>query len=64
MKKRFISGAICPACQAQDSLVVWSENNIEHAECVKCGHQLVQPDADVSDHVQNNGQMIGLFKPL
>ncbi|MDN6020147.1 MAG: YheV family putative metal-binding protein, partial [Enterobacterales bacterium] len=32
MKKRFIAGATCPACKAQDTLVVWRENNIEHAE--------------------------------
>ncbi|TBL96068.1 YheV family putative zinc ribbon protein [Hafnia alvei] len=63
MKKRFIAGANCPACKAQDTLVVWRENNIEHAECVKCGHQLSQPEADVSDHVQHNNQMIGIFKP-
>lgn len=43
--------------------MVWRENNIEHAECVKCGHQLSQAEANVSDHVQHNNQMIGIFKP-
>lgn len=64
MRKKFISGAICPSCKTQDTLMVWRENNIEHAECVACGHQLAQPESDVSEHVQHNAQMIGLFKPL
>lgn len=63
MKKKFIAGAVCPACKAQDTLVVWRENNIERAECVKCGHQLAQPEADVSGHVDDNKQMIGIFRP-
>ena len=58
MKKRFIALALC-VCTAFS----WRENNIEHAECVKCGHQLSQPEADVSEHVQHNNQMIGIFKP-
>ena len=26
--------------QAQDSLAMWRENNIDVVECVKCGHQM------------------------
>ncbi|HBZ7962640.1 TPA: YheV family putative metal-binding protein, partial [Klebsiella pneumoniae] len=26
VRKRFIAGAKCPACQAQDSLAMWREN--------------------------------------
>ena len=29
IRKRFIAGAKCPACQAQDSMAMWRENNIE-----------------------------------
>ena len=41
IRKRFIAGAKCPACQAQDSMAMWRENNIDIVECVKCGHQTV-----------------------
>ena len=40
IRKRFIAGAKCPACQAQDSMAMWRENNIDIVECVKCGHQM------------------------
>ncbi|PLL68753.1 hypothetical protein CWN05_20695, partial [Klebsiella pneumoniae] len=40
VRKRFIAGAKCPACQAQDSLAMWRENNVDVVECVKCGHQM------------------------
>lgn len=29
IRKRFIAGAKCPACQAQDSMAMWRENNID-----------------------------------
>ncbi|WP_139244122.1 YheV family putative zinc ribbon protein, partial [Escherichia coli] len=38
LRKRFIAGAKCPACQAQDSMAMWRENNIDIVECAKCGH--------------------------
>ncbi|WP_166364671.1 YheV family putative zinc ribbon protein [Pseudomonas akapageensis] len=37
-KKRFIAGAVCPACSEPDKLMMWSENDVPHRECVACGY--------------------------
>ncbi|RRJ82572.1 YheV family putative zinc ribbon protein [Aestuariirhabdus litorea] len=38
IKKRFIAGATCPACNAVDRLVViMEEGRPERRECVACG---------------------------
>ena len=37
-KKRFIAGAVCPACSEQDKLMMWSEDDVPHRECVACGY--------------------------
>ncbi|EHQ8521153.1 YheV family putative metal-binding protein, partial [Salmonella enterica subsp. enterica serovar Typhi] len=47
IRKRFIAGAKCPACQAQDTMAMWRENNVDIVECVKCGHQMREADKDV-----------------
>ena len=52
VRKRFIAGAKCPACQAQDSLAMWRENNVDIVECVKCGHQMREADKEVREHVR------------
>ena len=31
-KKRFIAGAVCPACSEPDKLMMWSEDNTPHRE--------------------------------
>jgi len=36
-KKRFIAGAVCPACSEPDKLMMWSEDDVPHRECVACG---------------------------
>ena len=36
-KKRFIAGAVCPACSEPDKLMMWSEDDTPHRECVACG---------------------------
>ena len=38
MIKRFIAGAVCPACSEMDSIKMWDEDNVPHRECVKCGY--------------------------
>lgn len=35
--KRFIAGAICPSCKEMDKLMMWTENDVPHRECVACG---------------------------
>ncbi|EJT82644.1 hypothetical protein PPS11_45632 [Pseudomonas putida S11] len=36
-KKRFIAGAVCPACSETDKLMMWNEDGVPHRECVACG---------------------------
>ncbi|SNS53717.1 YheV family putative zinc ribbon protein [Pseudomonas segetis] len=36
-KKRFIAGAVCPACSATDTVKMWDEDGVPHRECVACG---------------------------
>ncbi len=62
-KKRFIAGALCPKCSAQDSLRVWRENGIEYVECVECGHSDKQLPSSVSEKVDSQQDVIGIFKP-
>ncbi|WP_120997246.1 YheV family putative metal-binding protein [Stutzerimonas urumqiensis] len=35
--KRFIAGAVCPACSAQDTVKMWDVDGVPHRECVACG---------------------------
>jgi uncharacterized metal-binding protein (TIGR02443 family) len=37
-KKRFIAGAVCPACSEPDKLLMWSVDDVPHRECVACGY--------------------------
>jgi len=37
-KKRFIAGAVCPACSEPDKLMMWNENDVPHRECAACGY--------------------------
>lgn len=37
VKKRFIAGATCPKCKAQDRLVVYRIEDVDYRECVVCG---------------------------
>ena len=37
-KRRFIAGAVCPACSEPDKLKMWTEDNVPHRECVACGY--------------------------
>lgn len=48
-KKRFIAGAVCPACSEPDKLMMWSEDEVPHRECVACGY---------SDTLNAQGQSI------
>ncbi|WPO99895.1 YheV family putative zinc ribbon protein [Pseudomonas sp. HR96] len=37
-KKRFIAGAVCPACSEPDKLMMWSVDDVPHRQCVACGY--------------------------
>lgn len=34
--RRFIAGARCPACDAEDRIVVYHRDGLDHRECVAC----------------------------
>ncbi|GLS83347.1 YheV family putative zinc ribbon protein [Paraferrimonas haliotis] len=59
-KKRFIAGAVCPKCQAKDSIMLFILEGIETIECADCGHTQQQLE---SEQQSKSGDMIGLFKP-
>jgi len=37
-KKRFIAGAVCPACSEMDRILMWDVDGVPHRECVACGY--------------------------
>lgn len=37
VKKRFIAGAVCPGCGAQDRVVMFADAGRRYRECVDCG---------------------------
>lgn len=38
MSKRFIAGAVCPACSEMDTIKMWDEDGVPHRECVACSY--------------------------
>ena len=44
-KKRFIAGAVCPACSDLDSLVLYSDD--QRIECVSCDYSQTSQQRDV-----------------
>ena len=70
-RKRFIAGAKCPQCHAQDTVVLLM-NDLEQIECVACGYHDQRPTAEqiatlhqatVSDLTHDDGVGIVQFKP-
>lgn len=35
--KRFIAGAVCPACSKMDTIRMYQQDGTSHRECVECG---------------------------
>lgn len=35
--KRFIAGAVCPACSAMDTIKMYEVDGVPHRECIACG---------------------------
>lgn len=75
-RKRFIAGAECPACNAQDTLMLTIKGEQEEVSCVQCGHTFSERGAKPpateqagasaptgpSKSVQSDS-IIGIFKP-
>ncbi|MDO6694376.1 YheV family putative zinc ribbon protein [Aliiglaciecola sp. 3_MG-2023] len=62
-KKRFVAGAICPNCKAQDTIMLFFENNVEKLACVKCDYTESQTEQQVDSAKRQNESVIGVFKP-
>lgn len=48
LKRRFIAGAVCPACEQMDKVVMFDDENGQRwRECVACGFsdKLVEPSS-------------------
>jgi uncharacterized metal-binding protein (TIGR02443 family) len=63
IKTRFIAGAVCPKCKAQDTMALTKENEVEKVTCVSCGEQMTQSEPQVEEVVRQHEQVIGVFKP-
>ena len=37
-RKRFIAGAVCPACQVMDGIRMWEVDGVPNRDCVHCGY--------------------------
>lgn len=59
-KKRFIAGATCPQCGAQDSIMLLVENQRETVQCVQCDYKERRPEDDAT---RPGEAVIGIFKP-
>ncbi|NIH15700.1 MAG: YheV family putative metal-binding protein [Serratia symbiotica] len=62
-RKRFIAGAMCPGCNAMDTLAVWREDQVDVVACVKCGHHRRQNEQQLEKHLRPQEQVIGIFHP-
>ncbi|WP_037385504.1 YheV family putative zinc ribbon protein [Serratia sp. DD3] len=62
-RKRFIAGAICPSCNAMDTLAIWREDQVEVVECAKCGHHQRQTSQMEEKPLRPQEQVIAIFHP-
>ncbi|MCL5256011.1 MAG: YheV family putative metal-binding protein [Gammaproteobacteria bacterium] len=64
-RKRFIAGATCPQCKAQDTLMVYLENDQEQVTCVECDYQMSEAEREQEKKgaAVAVDQVIGIFKP-
>lgn len=54
VKKQFIAGAVCPACEAMDTIRMWTQDGTQHRDCVQCGF---------SDYLNQYGQSVPVELP-
>jgi uncharacterized metal-binding protein (TIGR02443 family) len=64
MKRRFIAGATCPVCQAQDRIVMISSQEDEWIECIECNYSDRRP-TEVTPQEPSQADAIGViqFRP-
>lgn len=49
--KRFIAGAICPACKQKDTLRIWIYDSVSHRDCVACNFYETNSPKEVKTQV-------------
>lgn len=54
IKKQFIAGAVCPACEEMDSIRMWTQDGEQYRECIQCGF---------ADKLNAHGQSVPLELP-
>lgn len=54
VKKQFIAGAVCPACETMDTIRMWTQDGVQHRDCVQCGF---------SDYLNQYGQSVPVELP-
>lgn len=62
-KKRFIAGAVCPACGKMDTMMLYMEHGVEKVTCAECGDTQVQTQEQVDKATREAEQVIGVFRP-
>lgn len=55
VKKRFIAGAVCPACGRMDKLVVYGSGSAQCRECVRCGFREARPALSTDESLPSSG---------
>ena len=55
-RKRFIAGAICPKCHAEDRIVLHQQEAAEWIECVACGFK--QTEAETTAKSQQTAEIV------
>lgn len=65
MKRRFIAGAKCPRCEAQDRIVMLTTAEAEWIECIECDYSENRPTEVLEPEVPVVADEIGViqFKP-
>lgn len=62
-KKRFIAGAVCPACGKMDTMMLYLEHGVEKVTCSECGDTQVRPTEEVTGATRAEEEVIGVFRP-
>lgn len=62
IRKRFIAGAVCPACQEKDTLALRTLNDIDIIKCVKCSHELSENDKWTREEAHKKEQIIQIVR--
>ena len=53
-KKQFIASAVCPACEAMDTIRMWTVAGTQFRDCIRCGF---------ADSLNEFGQSVPLELP-